>query len=220
MIKAVIFDMDGLLVDSEPVWREVEIEIFKEVGVFLTNDLCRQTMGLRLDEVVKHWYSIKPWKEKDLKEVEQSIIEGVRQKIGLQQPMEGVREILDFLKSQKVTMALASSSCMVLIETVLDAFQIRDYFSVVQSAESEPYGKPHPGVFLTTTQKLGGINPTQCLVFEDSLNGVLAAKSARMKAVAVPDSEQFHDPRFAIADLKLKSLKDFSLNHWEELSRR
>lgn len=79
---------------------------------------------------------------------------------------------------------------------------------MVQSAESEPYGKPHPGVFITTAGKLG-VEPTDCLVFEDSFAGLIAGKAARMKVVAVPAAEEYDQGRFDIADLKLGSLLQF-----------
>ena len=107
-------------------------------------------------------------------------------------------------------MALASSSSMSLIEAVVDKLNIRMYFDVLWSAEFEPYGKPHPGIFLTTAAKLQ-VDPKECIVFEDSINGVISAKAARMKCIAIPEEATFNDPRFAIADSKLRSLKEYQL---------
>jgi sugar-phosphatase len=102
-----------------------------------------------------------------------------------------------------------------LIDAVVDKFGIRNYFEILQSAESERYGKPHPGVFLTAAERLG-VEPTACLVFEDSLAGLIAGKAARMKVVAVPAPHDVGQPGFAIADLKLRSLRQFGA---EELAR-
>jgi sugar-phosphatase len=102
-------------------------------------------------------------------------------------------------------LAVASSSPPRLIEASLARLGLRDHFTEIVSAESEPYGKPHPAVFLTTAARLG-VAPTECLVFEDSLNGLVAAKAARMICVAVPERV---DPRFAFADLVLPSLEAF-----------
>jgi sugar-phosphatase len=107
-----------------------------------------------------------------------------------------------------IKMALASSSPMMLIDTFLEKFEIQSFFKVKHSAEFEEYGKPHPGVYITTAKKLG-VHPSLCLAFEDSFNGLLAAKSAMMKAVVVPDSGHFPEERFAIADLKIRSLEEF-----------
>ena len=122
-----------------------------------------------------------------------------------------------FFKEKKVPVALASSSPLRLIEKLMRHYGIYDQFDLVRSAEFEPYGKPHPAVFITTASKLH-INPLRCLVFEDSFNGVLAAKAARMKCVAVPEMRVYNQPRFAIADLKLPSLLEFDAACWEKLN--
>src|SRR5688572_9324679 len=97
MITAAIFDMDGLLIDSEPIWREAEKTIFKQVGLDLSDEMCAQTMGLRIDEVVQHWYTIRPWSNKSLKQIETEVLDAVeRLIIQRAQPMEGVYDILEF----------------------------------------------------------------------------------------------------------------------------
>lgn len=201
--------MDGLLIDSEPYWKIAEKKVFGELGLSLNNELLRQVMGFRLSEVVKHWYTYQPWLNPDFEKTEQDVLACVKQLIlENANAMEGVHEVLGRLKNQHYKMAIASSSAMSLIEAVADKLNIRNYFDVLWSAEFEPYGKPHPGIFITTAQKLG-VNATECIVFEDSINGVLAAKAARMKCIAIPEEATYNDPRFAIADIKLRSLKNF-----------
>ena len=107
-------------------------------------------------------------------------------------------------------MALASSSHEILIQTVIKKLSLEKYFLVTRSGQHEKYGKPHPQIFISTAQALN-VYPTDCIVFEDSLNGILAAKAARMYCIAVPDIHRFNEPRMAIADLKLKSLEEFNL---------
>jgi sugar-phosphatase len=97
-------------------------------------------------------------------------------------------------------------------------YGIYNYFHVVCSAEAEDFGKPHPAVFITAARHLG-IDPTELLVIEDSFNGVIAAKAARMKCLAVPAPEHAAQPRFAAADLVLPSLTMFDDEVWELLSR-
>jgi len=82
MIKGVIFDMDGLLIDSEPLWQEAEIETFTRVGVPLTREMTRETMGLRVDEVVEHWFSRYPWEEPSKKEIESKVVKPRLIKVG------------------------------------------------------------------------------------------------------------------------------------------
>ena len=101
---------------------------------------------------------------------------------------------------------------------MLNRLGLTGEFECVYSAEEEGYGKPHPGVYLTTAGKLG-VGPTECLAVEDSLNGVLSAKSARMKCVAVPDREQRGDSRFSIADAVLDSLEEVGEELWARLVR-
>lgn len=215
MVESVIFDMDGLLIDSEPFWREAEIEVFREVGVHVTDAMCEEIMGLRIDEVVLHWYGRFPWNHVALKTVADRIVDGVVRRVEERgSPMPGVMAILDFFARRKVPMAIATSSVQRLADAVVRKLQFGDCFGVIQSAETLPLGKPHPDIFLKTAKALG-VDPVQCLVFEDSMNGVIAAKAARMKSVCVPAPHQFSDPRFAIADLKLESLTQFTEDHWK-----
>jgi sugar-phosphatase len=214
MIDAVIFDMDGVLLDSEPFWQDAEMEIFQTVGIPLTRAQCIELIGMPTREIVEHCFRQKPWNHKSLDQVASEIILGVEDRISrFAVPLDGVIPLLEFFKSKKLPIALASSSPMSLIQTVLKKFTLTDVFSVVHSAESEEFGKPHPAVFLTTAKRLE-VQPTHCLVIEDSFNGLLAAKSARMKTIVVPMEAQRNDPRFNIADIKVNSLTEFSTNHW------
>jgi len=211
MIQAIIFDMDGLLIDSEPLWEEAELEVFNQVGVPLTSEMTKQTMGLRVDEVVQHWFDLYPWKDISHKEMEAKIVEKVIALIKEKgTAKEGVNEMIRFFKDKNMPMAIASSSSMDIIETVVEKLHIKNNLDVIYSAEHEQYGKPHPGVYITAAQKLG-IASDKCLAFEDSPNGVLAAKAAKMKCVAVPDQKMKNDRRFGIADIILDSLSEFNL---------
>jgi sugar-phosphatase len=218
MIEAVIFDMDGVLIDSEPFWQESEIEVFGRAGLRLTREMCVQTMGLRVDEVVDYWHRRHGWEGFAAGELEEAIIGGVEQRILERgEAMEGVEHALDFFRGRGVKVALASSSAYRLIRAVTERFGLADKFDCVYSAEEEEYGKPHPGVYLTTARRLG-VKPPACLAVEDSFNGVLAAKAARMKCVAVPEEGTRRDPRFAIADVVLGSLTEIDEEVWRRLS--
>lgn len=207
-IKAVIYDMDGIIIDSEPLWREAEITTFSKVGLKFTEEMCRETMGMRLYEVVEYWHNKTPWKGASTKEVEKELLKTVTALILKKgKAMEGVEASLAYFKSKNYKIALASSSAMKLIITVLNKLKLTEYFEVVNSAENLAYGKPHPEIFIKTAKELNVI-PQNCLVIEDSFNGVLAAKAALMKVIAVPDNESKNDLRFSIADLKLNNLNE------------
>jgi HAD superfamily hydrolase (TIGR01509 family) len=218
MIKLVILDMDGLLIDTEPYWQETERKVFAEFGIHITEEMQHATFGLRTDEQIKYWYDFQPWKNADLKEVEsryhQIILSFFKEKAEL---MEGAEYILDFFSEKSIRMALASSSNMKLIETFVDRFNFRKRFEFLFSAEDEPYGKPHPAVYLSSASK-AGVQPTSCLAFEDSLNGVIAAKAAKMRVVSVPDKRHFDFPGYGIADLKISSLTHFTEENFRSLN--
>ena len=209
MINAVIFDMDGLLIDSEPFWRRAQIAAFNSVGVSLTDDDMRQTMGRRIDEVVAHWFHERTWGGASQKDVEALIVDKVIELIKSEgAPLPGVLEVIEYFKNKSLPMAIASSSSTEIIDAVVDKFHIRNCFEHIYSAEHETHGKPHPGVYITTASLLG-VPTHRCLALEDSPSGVLSAKAAKMKCVAVPDAENINHSYILIADAVLNSLEEF-----------
>lgn len=208
-IEAVIFDMDGLIIDSEPLWREAEIATFAGVGVTITEADCNFTMGWRTNEVIEYWSKERPWSGATVAEVELDLLNRVEQLILERgEAMPGLYALLNQLTEQQIPLALASSSPMQLIQAVVKKLDLADYFKIIRSAETEEFGKPHPAVFIHTAADLA-IDPVRCLVLEDSLNGVIAGKAAKMRVVAVPAAEEFSRAGFAVADGKLESLMHF-----------
>jgi len=218
MIKAVIFDMDGLLIDSNLLWVEAENKVLGKLGVpVLDNEKMVHTFGLREEEAVEYWFSKYPWQGSSKEEVLSGVIQEVVHLFKTQgKLMEGANEVIELFSLQNIPIAVASSSEMIIIETALTKFSIKDKMKVICSAENVTKGKPEPEIYLTTAKKLE-VTPSECLVFEDSINGVLAAKAAKMKCVAVPDVRLKRNKSFNIADLTLNSLKDFTLEHLKKL---
>jgi len=215
--------MDGLLLDSEPYWKESEIEVFTSLGVPLTREMCDTTVGKRIEEVVSHWHKLYPWdtnkKDSSFEKVSENVIAKVVKLINKKgNPLEGVDYIIKFFKDRKIKTAIASSSAMIIIDAALQKFKIKKEFDAIHSAEKEQFGKPHPAVYLNTAKQLGTL-PENCLAFEDSFNGLLSAKDAGMKTVAVPEKRFFNEERFSLANIKLSSLKQFDMKHLEMLNK-
>jgi sugar-phosphatase len=209
-MRAAIFDMDGLLIDSEPLWRRAEIAIFQTVGVVLNEKMCTQTTGMRIDAAVQHWYERFPWQGKSPQELMRELLLRVQNEVEQTGAcMPGVMETLDNAKAAGWRIGLASSSPASLIDCVIHKLGIFDYFDACCSAVDEPVGKPDPAVYLTAARSLD-VAPESCVAFEDSLPGIRSAKAAGMRVIAVPDPARSDDPAFAMADLRLGSLQELS----------
>ena len=208
-MAAVVFDLDGLLIDSEPFWRQAEIECFGAVGLHLTEDQTLETMGLRIDDAVRHWWERAPWPDVAPVEMERRITARVAQLIEAGgEPMPGVDGVVALCRERGIPMAVCSGSYAVVIEAALDRLGLTAELAAWHSAEWEPLGKPHPGAYLSTAAKLG-VDPTACLAFEDSFNGAISAKAARMRVVAVPEPSALGSSRWGFCDLVLDSLRGF-----------
>jgi beta-phosphoglucomutase-like phosphatase (HAD superfamily) len=204
--SASIFDMDGLLIDSEILWHEAEIEIFGELGVPLSGEHCRTTKGMFVGEVTDHWYAQYPWTGPTAAEVAVTIVDRVIALLLAKGELKpGAEHAIGLCARRGLPLAVASSSQYRLIDTALEHFGLRHHFALVHSAQDETWGKPHPAVFLTAAAKLGAA-PRNCLVWEDAPAGVLAAKAATMACIAVPEQGEEHQPAFGLADVVLGSL--------------
>jgi beta-phosphoglucomutase-like phosphatase (HAD superfamily) len=208
-VRAVIFDMDGLLIDTGPAWRRVGDEFFAAVGLDVSAVTgAGITMGLRLADaaaLLREYVGVNPGDLVDLEpRVEAAMVEAVHSDGALK---PGALDALDFCAENGFATALASGSTKPILDAVLERFGLSGRFQVVTSASDDPFGKPHPALFLRTADALG-TEARHCAVLEDAVNGCIAAKAAGMRVVAVPDGPAVGDARFAVADLVHGSLAD------------
>lgn len=216
--QALIFDLDGLLIDSEPFWYEAEKIHFKKVGLELSDADCLLTAGMRIDKVAQLWYKRQPWPQPPTTDelamqMNDYVIQSIRERSEL---LPGAAEAIRLAHSLGVKIGLASSSHLNLIEAALETFELRKYFQAVSSSEQSGYSKPHPGVYLNAAETLGVV-PENCLAIEDSINGLIAAKAAQMKCLVIPGHGLQTDPRFVLADHRLDSLEQFTPAFWERI---
>lgn len=214
--QAIIFDLDGLLIDSEPCWYEAEKIYFKKVGLALSDEDCLRTAGLRVDKIARYWYERHPWPAPPspaelAEQINAYVIQAIQTRTVL---LPGAAEAVRQAHMLGMKIGLASSSHMNLIEAALETFNLSHYFQVVSSSEHCGFSKPHPGVYLQAAEGLG-IAPDACLAVEDSINGLIAAKAAQMKCLAVPGHGLQGDPRFVLADYRIDSLLKFQPEVWE-----
>ena len=211
MINTVLYDMDGLLLDTEPLWGVSMLKVAEKHKIPITRERFKETTGLRIYEVTDYWAIHYPWDGHSPREVADEIIDDIiassKESAAV---LKGVEKSLKLLKKHNYKVGLASSSTKYMIDMLVDHFGLTKYFDVITSADAVELGKPHPAVFLHCAAELGS-KPNECLVLEDSVNGMIAGKAARMKVIVVPDELHFDDPRFSIADRKLRSLEDFDL---------
>lgn len=207
--SAAIFDMDGLLIDSEPLWQDAEIATYAPYDVPVTRDLCRATAGRRIDEVLSLWHQRFDWQGPPVEEmVERVLAEVTRLIIDRGEALPGVHRTMHLLRDAGLRLAIASSSPPALIEAVVEKLALEDYLELTHSGIHETRGKPDPAVFLTTARKLG-VQPQRCLVFEDAPAGVEAGKAAGMTVIAVPSVFEPENAGIQAADRVLSSLAEF-----------
>jgi sugar-phosphatase len=201
--------MDGVLIDSEPLWKIAMEEVFSALGSKLTKEDFQKTVGLRIDEVIHFWNVTENWGVIDESKVVEDIISKMEELILANPfPLKGVIETLQFLKTKELKIGLATSSSKRLINAVLSSLNIKFFFDFTWSAEDESHGKPHPAVYLSVAKTLN-VSPNKCLVIEDSYNGVISGLAARMNVVCIPEKTHFPNPKLALADFQFESMQEF-----------
>lgn len=183
---AIIFDMDGLLVDSETVWHTIETEMLAARGKIYDDAIRAQIIGLRMDEFVEKIKSIFALSE-TYEQLREEIIARMLQAIPIRvNAKTGADALVTYVMQKAVPRAIASSSPLAIIDTTVESRGWADVFTVRCSADDDARGKPAPDVYLRAAHVLG-VNPARCLALEDSPNGARAAVAAGMTCYVVPD---------------------------------
>jgi HAD superfamily hydrolase (TIGR01509 family) len=208
-VEAVILDMDGVLIDSEPAWRAAESDVFAGLGVPLSERDLLDSTGQPIEELIPLWRRRSPSgggaSPLTDAEVAGRITDRVVAHVMAEgQPMPGVTAAIALFRRYGLRLAIASSSPLRLIDAVCDRLGL-DGIEVRCSAMDEVRGKPAPDVYLTAARRLG-VAAESCLALEDSPHGIASARAAGMRCVALPDPLLAADPRYREADLVLESL--------------
>lgn len=207
--KAAIFDLDGTLVDSMGLWREIDIEFLGERGIEYHDGLQEKIEGMSFTETAvfcKEYYSLSESVD-ELKAIwNKMAADKYRYEV---RPKPGAIEFLERLKEKGVKMGIATSNSGELIAAVNEAHHFDDYMSCIVTACSVKKGKPAPDVYLEAARQLG-VAPEECLVFEDIVKGIQAGKAAGMKVCAVEDafSAGQRERKKAISDYYIETYYD------------
>lgn len=208
MIKAVIFDMDGVMIDSEPLWEKTERILLARRGIDYSPEYRDRIVGLNQNDSGRLLINTFSLEEEvsdiidERVEILTSIYEEELELIPCLVPL------LDDLKNENYLLAVASSSPLRVVNFVLDMFSLHDYFLEVVSGDCAENGKPHPEIYLHAADRLG-VKPEECAAIEDSINGVRSAKAAGMYCIAIPDKRLSRD-QFEEADMIMDSLDKLS----------
>lgn len=200
-IKAVIFDLDGTLVDSMWIWKDIDIEFLSQYGIELPSDLQDCIEGMSFTETatyVKERFRL-PTSVEEIKSIwNQMAYEKYLNEVPLK---EGVLEFLIYLKNNNIKTGIATSNSVELVKTVIKKHEIDKYFDAVHTSCEVAKGKPAPDIYEFVASKLG-VEPEDCLVFEDVIQGIMAGKSAKMTVCAIDDEFSKHqlEQKIELAD--------------------
>lgn len=213
-IDAVIFDLDGTLVDSMWMWESIDQEYLGRFNIELPEDLQKQIEGMSFSETAL--YFKKRFLIPDSLEQIKSDWNGMaRDKYLNEVPVkEGVISLLEYLQENKIPAGIATSNSRELVDLIIEKHGIKNYFQSIRTSCEVEKGKPSPDIYLLVAQDLGA-KPDRCLVFEDILTGIMAGKNADMRVCAVYDeySEKEHEEKIRLADYYVYSMKEVLNNH-------
>lgn len=208
--KAVIFDLDGTLVDSMWMWKAIDIEYLGKFDISLPPTLQKDIEGMSFSETAvyfKETFQIEDSLEKIKADWNCMAYEKYTKEVSLK---KGAKEFLEYCKTNDIKLGIATSNSRELVDATLEALNIRDYFECVMTSCEAAKGKPAPDIYLAVADKIQ-VKPEKCLVFEDIEMGILAGKNAGMEVCAVEDD-------FSMDQMELKKeLADYYIKDYYEI---
>ena len=208
-VDAVIFDLDGTLVDSMWMWKSIDIEYLNRYGIELPEELQSEIAGMSFSETAvyfKERFHLPDSLEQIKSDWNQMAWDKYLHEVPLK---EGVLELLTYLKENKIPAGIATSNSRELVDLIVERHGISDYFSSIRTSCEVAKGKPSPDIYLLVAKDLGA-EPSKCLVFEDIIMGIMAGKNANMKVCAVYDdfSKEEEEEKIKLADYFVTSMSD------------
>ena len=209
-MKAVIFDLDGVLIDSEPLHALADNQLLINSGIHVPDNYFDRFVGVtnrEMWEKIKNDYSIKLSIE-ELMELQMPLKLKLLEEMDFK-PIKGITELLEDLKKRNIPMAIASSSPRQFIEKVLQKIGVKQYFTILISGEEVERGKPEPDIFLKAAELLN-VKPDACIVIEDSASGTIAAKRAGMKCIGYKNessgNQDLSNADFIVYEIKTEDI--------------
>jgi HAD superfamily hydrolase (TIGR01509 family) len=216
MIQAVIFDLDGVIIDSEPIHFSIEQKMFKDLKIEICEPEHSSYVGMSSenmwDDIIRKY--LLPYCTQELVQKKHLLYLQYLSRVGNLQPIDGIETLIKTLNENGCKVLVASSSPAEIINIVLQKFSLENYFTAKISGTELPQSKPHPGIFLKAAT-IAQTDPANCLVIEDAENGVIAAKAAGMKCIGYlnPNSGL---QNLEAADLIISSFRQLSLDRIKE----
>lgn len=208
-IKAVLFDLDGTLVDSMWMWRNIDIEFLGKYGIEFPEDLQENIEGMSFSETAVYFKERFQLKQ-SLQEIKDEWNQMAWLKYAKEVPLKkGAEEFLEYLKDNSIKAGIATSNSRELVNLVIETLGVKEYFGSIRTSCEVERGKPSPDIYLLVAKDLG-VEVNQCLVFEDVIQGIMAGKNAGMKVCAVYDhfTKEDTDVKRELADYYIESFKD------------
>jgi sugar-phosphatase len=214
----VIFDFDGLIIDTNSLWTEAEQVCFSKVGVSVTPEKQRLTASMTTRQVARYWHSCQPWGGRSLQQLERDVIQYVRRSLSLDaKPMAGAIEAIGLCVDKGYRIGLATNAPREVCEPALERLGVHQHFDAILTEADVKHGKPYPDVYTACLNALA-LSPREAIAFEDSPTGAIAARRAGIPVVGLPSTSDYEDEMRVLCHSVLPSLDSVDSEFFETVS--